>query len=93
MKKTIISIAVIVIAVGLSVCAWFMLPPVVAVQIGLDGQAANTLPKLPAIAIPLVISVAGSVMNLTNKENGSSKGFVLGIVGIAVILLTLFVNR
>ena len=50
MKKTIISIAVIVIAVGLSVCAWFMLPPVVAVQIGLDGQATKTLPKLPAIA-------------------------------------------
>ena len=42
MKKKIISIAVIVIAVGLSVCAWFMLPPVVAVQIGLDGQATNT---------------------------------------------------
>lgn len=93
MKKKIISIILIIIAVGLSVCAWFMLPPVVAVQVGFDGQVTNTMPKPAAIAIPLAISVAGSVVNLTNKENSNSKGLVLGIVGIAVILLSLFVNR
>lgn len=93
MKKKIISIVLIMIAVGLSICAWSMLPPVVAVQVGFDGQVTNTMPKLAAIAIPLTISVAGSVVNLTNKENGNSKGFVLGIVGIAVMLLTLFANR
>ena len=93
MKKNWISIFIMIIAIGLGICAWFLLPEVVAVQVGMDGQVTNTMPKLLAILIPLVISAAGVVMNLTNKKENSMKGFVLSLVGIAVMLLTLFFNK
>lgn len=93
MKKNWISIIIMIIAIGLVICAWFLLPEVVAVQVGMDGQVTNTMPKLLAILIPLVISAAGVVMNFTNKKENSMKGFILALVGIAVMLLTLFFNR
>lgn len=93
MKKNWISIIIMMIAIGLGICSWFLLPEVVAVQVGMDGQVTNTMPKLLAILIPLVISAAGVVMNLTNKKENSMKGFVLSLVGIAVMLLTLFFNK
>ena len=93
MKKNWIGIFIMIIAIGLGICAWFLLPEVVAVQVGMDGQVTNTMPKLLAILIPFVISAAGVVMNLTNKKENSMKGFVLSLVGIAVMLLTLFFNK
>lgn len=93
MKKNWISIIIMMIAIGLGICAWFLLPEVVAVQVGMNGQVTNTMPKLLAILIPLVISAAGVVMNLTNKTEKGTKGIVLSLVGIAVMLLTLFFNR
>lgn len=59
----------------------------------MNGQATNTMPKLLAIIIPLGISAAGSVINLTNKEENSVKGFVLALVGIAAMILTLVFNK
>ena len=93
MKKNWISIILIIIAIGLGICAWFLLPEVVAVQVGMNGQVTNTMPKLLAILIPLVISAAGAVMNLTSKDENSMKGFILVFVGIAVMLLTMLFNR
>lgn len=93
MKKNWISIILILIAIGLGICSWFLLPEAVAVQVGMNGQVTNTMPKLLAILIPMVISAAGVVMNLTNKEENSLKGFILALAGIAVMILTLFFNR
>ena len=92
MKKNLINIILLIIAIGLGICSWFLLPEVVAVQVGMNGQATNTMPKLLAILIPLGISAAGSVINLTNKEENRVKGLVLALVGVAVMLLTLFFN-
>ena len=92
MKKNLINIILLIIAIGLGICSWFLLPEVVAVQVGMNGQATNTMPKLLAIVIPLGISVAGSIVNLANKEENSVKGFVLALVGIAAMILTLFFN-
>lgn len=92
MKKNWISIILLIIAIGLGICSWFLLPEAVAVQVGMDGQATNTMPKFLAILITFGISAAGSVINLTNKKKKSAKGFVLAIVGIAAMILTLFFN-
>lgn len=92
MKNKLINVILIIVAVGLGICSWFLLPEIVAVQIGFDGQISNTLPKLPAILIPLGISVAGAVVNLTGKEKKNTNGYVLLFIGIAVMLLTLFFN-
>ena len=92
MKKNWLTIILLIIAIGLGICSWFLLPEVVAVQVGMNGQATNTMPKLLAILIPLGISAAGSVINLTDKEENNVKGFVLALVGIAAMILTLFFN-
>ncbi|MGN1317215.1 MAG: DUF1648 domain-containing protein [Acutalibacteraceae bacterium] len=93
MKKNIISAVLIVIAIGLSVLSWFFLPDVVAVQVGFDGQVTNTMPKIFAVAVPFCISVAGSVMNITGKEEINKKAYALSAVGLAVMVLSLLFNR
>ena len=76
-KKTIAAIVatciLIIIAIGLGICSWFLLPDVVTVQVGMDGQVTNTMPKLLAILIPLGISAAGSVINLTDKKEKETR--------------------
>ena len=52
MNKKWINILLIAAAVALGVYCWLVLPATVAVQVGLDGQATNTMPKLLAVAIP-----------------------------------------
>ncbi|MDD6090417.1 MAG: DUF1648 domain-containing protein [Clostridiales bacterium] len=90
MKKNSISILLVIAAIGLGVISWLLLPDVVAVQVGFDGQITNTLPKIPAVAIPLGVSLVGSVMNLTGQKE--KKGYILSVAGIAVMVLSLFFN-
>ena len=93
MKKKWISILFVAVAIGLGVISWLLLPDVVAVQVGIDGKISNTLPKVLAVAIPFGVSVVGSVMNLTGKEEKSKKGYILSVIGIAVMVLSLLFNR
>ena len=93
MKKKWISILFVAVAIGLGVISWLLLPDVVAVQVGIDGKISNTLPKVLAVAIPFVVSVVGSVMNLTGKEETNKKGYILSVAGIAIMVLSLLVNR
>ena len=93
MKTKWISIMLLVIAAIVGIVCWLVLPETVTVQIGTDGQASNTLPKLPAVLIMLGISVAGTVMNLRGKTEKKTRGFVLTIAGIAAMLATLLMNR
>ena len=91
MKKK-INIGLIAVAVVLSVVSWFLLPDTVVVQIGVDGQASNTMPKVFAVIVPLVISVIGSAMNLNDDTRQNYRGYVLSIVAIAVMVFSLIVN-
>ena len=93
MKTKCISIVLIAAAIGLGIFSWFVLPDVVAVQVGLDGQVSNTMPKVLAVAVPMGISIAGSVMNLTGGDEKKSKGFLLSLVGLALMAVCLLVNR
>lgn len=93
MKTKVISVILIAAALGLGIFSWFVLPDVVAVQVGLDGQVSNTMPKALAVAVPLGISVVGSVINLTSRDEKNSKGFLLSLVGLALMVLSLLVNR
>ena len=90
MKKNSISILLVIAAIGLGVISWLLLPDVAAVQVGFDGQITNTLPKVPAVAIPLGVSLVGSVMNLTGQKD--KKGYILSVAGIAVMVLSLLFN-
>lgn len=91
-KRWISGVLIAVIAV-LGVIAWFVLPPQVVVQVGMNGQPSNTLPKLAAIAIPVVLTVFGSVANLTAKEGAGKKPILIAVVGVAVMIVTMLFNR
>ena len=93
MKKKLIGILLIAAAIGLGVVSWMLLPEVVAVQVGFDGKVSNTMPKVLAVAIPFGVSVVGSAMHLTGKEEKIGKGFILSVAGIAIMVLSLLINR
>lgn len=90
MKKKLINILLVIAAIGMGVISWLLLPDVVAVQVGFDGQITNTMPKVPAVAIPLGVSLVGSVMNLAGPKD--KKGYILSVAGIAVMVLSLLFN-
>ncbi len=91
MKKLVYFIPVIV-SVILGVISWCLLPDVVAVQIGLDGQVSNTMPKIFAIIIPVAITIVGSIISVKDDQS-KSKGIILSLIGLAVMVLTLVFNR
>ena len=93
MRRKIVSMILIVIAIGLGVCSWFLLPAVVTAQVGLDGQPTNTMPKLLALAVPVGVAVVGWGMHLPSRGGSNTKGFVLALVGIAILILSLLFNR
>lgn len=80
-------------AVILAVAGWFLLPDRVTVQIGLDGKPSNTMPKLPAVSIPALISVIGGIIGLKGESNTNKKGIVLLCLGIILEVITILVNR
>lgn len=91
MKKTIF-IAGMVIVIMLSIISWFVLPETVSVQVGLDGEISNTMPKLFAILIPAVMSVIGGIIGIKSNDSNRKKGTALLCIGIAIMLFTLFFN-
>ena len=93
MKKKWLSLMLLIIAMGLGICAWFLLSDTMVVQVGFDGQATNTMPKLLTILVLVGISAAGSIMNFTHKKEQGGKGLILALVGIAAMILTLLFNR
>ncbi|MDD5791226.1 MAG: DUF1648 domain-containing protein [Erysipelotrichaceae bacterium] len=90
MNRKTISIILIAIGIILAAVGYVILPEVVAVQVGFDGSVANTMPKLLAIGLPLLITIVGSVINV--KEDDNRKGLVLAIAGIVVMVITLLFN-
>ena len=92
-KNNLINILLLIAAFGLGVISWFLLPDVVAVQVGFDGQITNTMPKVLAVAIPLGMSVVGSVVNWTGQKEKNKKGYILSVVGISIMVLSLLFNR
>ena len=93
MKKKLIGILLIAAAIGLGVVSWMLLPEVVAVQVGFDGKVTNIMTKVLAVAIPFGVSVVGSAMHLTGKEEKIGKGFILSVAGLATMVLSLLINR
>lgn len=92
MKKNLISIILIVAAVGLCVLSWFVLPSEVVVQISTDGEATNTLPKLFAVLVPFGLSTVGAVINICGKDEMNKKALVVSAVGIVAAIMTLLFN-
>ena len=49
---------------AVSVAGWFLLPDELVVQIGLDGQPSNVLPKPAGLLIPLGLGALESLISI-----------------------------
>ncbi len=89
-NKLIISSAIIILAVILSVAAYLVLPDTLVMQITLSGAGGTTMPKLSGILITLAICVVFSVLYYVNDNN--SKYLILCVIGICLYGLMFIIN-
>lgn len=92
MNKKMLSIGCGVLGLILAIVSMIVLPDTVGVQIGLDGNISNTMPKFLAVLVPFGLTLAGAFMSYKNEEN-TSKGLIISVVGIIVMVMTIIVNR
>ena len=70
MKTKTIAGILSIAAAGLAIYSYMALPQTVAVQIGVDGEVTNTMPKLFAVALPWVITIGGCGAAVLNTHFG-----------------------
>lgn len=63
---------------AVSVAGWFLLPDELVVQIGLDGQPSNVLPKPAGLLIPLGLGALGAFLACSGERRRSSGWILLG---------------
>ena len=73
MKGNMIAVIMAILALALAVISLFLLPDIVTVQIGADGQPSNTMPKELATLLFTMISLAGTVLTLKGKGSDGKK--------------------
>jgi hypothetical protein len=85
----VIAAAVLLAAVGV-----VYLPDTLVVKITLSGAAGKTMPKLPALAIPTLISGGFALNYLLDKktDGGSDKSLWTSLVGILIFIIMFLVN-
>ncbi len=91
MKKGVF-IAGLVAALILAVVSWFVLPSTVAVQVGLDGNVSNIMPKYAAVLIPTAISVAGGIIGLNTEKSDNKKQAAMMFIGMGIMVFMMIFN-
>ena len=76
---------------AVSVAGWFLLPDELVVQIGLDGQPSNVLPKPAGLLIPLGLGALGAFLACSGERRRSS-GWILLAAAFGVAVITLLWN-
>ena len=76
---------------AVSVAGWFLLPDELVVQIGLDGQPSNVLPKPAGLLIPLGLGALGALLACSGERRRSS-GWILLAAAFGVAVITLLWN-
>lgn len=88
-RKKIITILLITIAVVLSIISYLVLPETLIMQIGFDGTAGNSLPKLIGIALETFMTIGGAIAYYKSDENGF---LFLSIIGLASYFIVFWFN-
>lgn len=73
-----------------AVAAWLLLPELVAMQIGMDGNPSNVMPKPFAVAVPLIIGLWGA---WELKKEVGGKGILLAALGVLMPIFMIWFNR
>lgn len=94
MKKNVkLGIALITAAVVLTLFGFFTLPENIVTQFNMSGDV-NKMGKIPALAIPFLITTVFSIlsMNLEEGDERSKKYFMGAVLGILLLLIMIGVN-
>ena len=91
--RRIVGVSIIACAVLLAVVGYFTLPDTLVVQLAAGGTPANTLPKIPALLIPLAVSCIFAVLFMTCAAQARLKYLLVSLLGFAIDAVTFIVNR
>lgn len=90
--RKIASIILIILGGVLTIIGLFTLPEDVVTQFGTNGER-NTMSRIPALLIPLVITTVFSTLLLRDEGNEESKKHLFGaLLGILLFLILFGVN-
>ncbi len=71
---------------------WFLLPDQLIMQIGMDGQPSNVMPKLFGLLIPPAVGLIGAGFASSQEQEKHPAGFITLAVAAAIIGFTFFMN-
>jgi len=71
----------VLISLGFAVAGVMLLPENVVVQININGDGSNTIPRVAAVMAPLLISVVGAVPFFTGDERKQKKDKYVVYIG------------
>ena len=75
-----------------SIAGWFVLPDELVMQIGVDGQPSNIMPKLFGLLIPPAVGLIGAGSASSQEKEKHPAGFIALAVAAAIIGFTFFMN-
>lgn len=90
-RKMMIGALIIAISAVIAVAGYLVLPEVMIVQIGIDGKASNTLPKIPALLLPFAISTISALLYM-KEATSRPKNLVLALIGLAIAVFAFIMN-
>lgn len=91
MRKNIYIIG-IALALIMGIVGWFVLPDMVVTNIGLNGNASETMPKIAAVLVFTGLAIFGGVFCLSPRTVSKLKGLVVMCAGLVAMLFVLIVN-
>ena len=91
-RDKLLGIEIIALSLVLAAVGWLILPDTLIIQIGVNGQASNTLPKLPALLIPLALSCVFSGLYMGNATGRRSRDLLVAVAGIGMSIVMIVVN-
>ena len=92
-KNKKIAIALIVASVILGTFGFIALPENIITQFNSSG-GVNTMGKIPALVVPLLISIVPAILSMTLDESDErSKKYLMGsVLGILILLVMIGIN-
>lgn len=75
-----------------AVAGWFLLPDRLVMQIGVDGQPGNVMPKLFGLLIPVAVGAIGAGIASSAVKEKHLAGFITLAAAFFITGLTFFMN-
>ena len=71
-----------------AVAGWFLLPDQLVMQIGVDGQPGNVMPKLFGLLIPVAVGAVGAGTASSAEREKHLAGFLVLAVAAIITIIT-----